>query len=86
MFRSQTNGNMLMYPARRQVMFDYTYGLGFLIQWKNCQVDEDCNGQRMLYSQSADASRWTGYTSQCRHCRSAAFPSSFHFTRRSSRS
>jgi len=27
--------------------------------WKNCQRDEDCNGQRILLSQSQDAMKWT---------------------------
>ena len=41
------------------VMFEYATGLGgFFMQWKNCQTDEDCNGQRMLYSTSADAKNW----------------------------
>eukprot|EP01084_Bolivina_argentea_P234695 395100_1 len=26
---------------------------------KNCQKDEDCNGQRILYSQSEDGLNWT---------------------------
>ena len=41
------------------VMIDYLKDAGFVVQWKNCQRDEDCNGQRMLFSQSADAMAWT---------------------------
>jgi hypothetical protein len=41
-----------------KVMFDYSLGHGFFLQWKNCQTDEDCNGQRMLYSTSEDARTW----------------------------
>jgi len=41
------------------VMFEYAVGLGgFFMQWKNCQTDEDCNGQRMLYTTSPDARAW----------------------------
>jgi hypothetical protein len=41
------------------IMMDYLVGQGFFIQWKNCDTDEDCNGQRMLYSKSADAKTWS---------------------------
>ena len=40
-------------------MLDYSVGVGFTVMWKNCQIDEDCNGQRMLYSQSPDAENWS---------------------------
>eukprot|EP01084_Bolivina_argentea_P050636 93131_1 len=29
------------------------------VLWKNCQNDEDCNGQKILYSQSNDGKKWT---------------------------
>jgi hypothetical protein len=41
------------------VMFDYLVGHGFFLMWKNCMTDEDCNGQRMLYSTSPDAQTWS---------------------------
>eukprot|EP00041_Stephanoeca_diplocostata_P013100 m.225866 g.225866 ORF g.225866 m.225866 type:complete len:213 (+) comp19217_c0_seq9:245-883(+) len=41
------------------VMVGYLLGTGMVVQWKNCAVDEDCNGQRMLYSFSADAKVWS---------------------------
>eukprot|EP01084_Bolivina_argentea_P050635 93130_1 len=31
----------------------------FTVLWKNCQKDEDCNGQRILYSQSSNGLNWT---------------------------
>jgi len=40
-------------------MFDFLASQGFFIQWKNCMTDEDCNGQRMLFSQSADGRKWS---------------------------
>lgn len=40
------------------VMIDYLNGRFFML-WKNCQVDEDCNGQRILYSQSINGRNWT---------------------------
>ena len=36
------------------VMAAYVDGSGFAVSWKNCQVDEDCNGQRMLIALSKD--------------------------------
>eukprot|EP01084_Bolivina_argentea_P050637 93132_1 len=39
-------------------MIDYFNGT-FIILWKNCQKDEDCNGQRILYSQSINGKNWT---------------------------
>jgi hypothetical protein len=43
------------------VMAAYVDGSGFTVSWKNCQVDEDCNGQRMLLAQSTDGTpgSWT---------------------------
>lgn len=40
------------------VKFDCLTGQGFFVQWKNCMTDEDCSGQRMLYSQNKDARCW----------------------------
>ena len=42
-------------------MFDYLGGPGggFIITWKNGMTDEDSNGQRLLYSRSANAVNWT---------------------------
>lgn len=41
------------------LMLDYLQGDGFFLMWKNCLTDEDCNGQRFLYSRSADARNWS---------------------------
>ena len=44
-----------------QVMIDFLVGEGggFVMMWKNGMADEDSNGQRLLYSRSADAKNWT---------------------------
>ncbi len=52
-------GNKTMGSYNHNVMFDYSVGNGFFVQWKNCDTDEDCNGQRMLYAQSNDAQNWS---------------------------
>ena len=41
------------------VMAAYAEGSGFAVSWKNCQTDEDCNGQRMLISLSVNGTPGT---------------------------
>ena len=40
------------------VFIDYQVDTGFVILWKNGPRDEDSNGQRILYSRSADGRTW----------------------------
>lgn len=46
-------------PDNHNVMVGYTPSTGMIVQWKNCDTDEDCNGQRMLYSHSDDGRTWS---------------------------
>eukprot|EP01084_Bolivina_argentea_P186438 321369_1 len=39
-------------------MIGYHYNT-FTVLWKNCPKSEDCNGQRILYSQSEDSKNWS---------------------------
>lgn len=54
-----SNNAHLTRTDNHNVMVGYTPSTGMIVQWKNCDTDEDCNGQRMLYSHSTDGRTWS---------------------------